>query len=86
MFGPIYPASKAALNTIALAMMIGFEVEPDIKINLVSPAFTSTNLNGYAGTPSVEDGPREVVRVALLWCGEGPTGTFTMWENETIPW
>jgi NAD(P)-dependent dehydrogenase (short-subunit alcohol dehydrogenase family) len=84
MFGPIYPASKAALNAITLAMMIELE-STDIKINLVSPAFTSTNLNGYAGTESVEDGSREVVRVALLG-PDGPTGTFTRWENETIPW
>jgi NAD(P)-dependent dehydrogenase (short-subunit alcohol dehydrogenase family) len=84
MFGPIYPASKAALNAITLAMMIELE-STDIKVNLVSPAFTSTNLNGYAGTESVEDGSREVVRVALLG-PDGPTGTFTRWENETIPW
>jgi NAD(P)-dependent dehydrogenase (short-subunit alcohol dehydrogenase family) len=84
MFGPIYPASKAALNAITLAMMIELE-STDIKINLVSPAFTSTNLNGYAGTESVEDGSREVVRVALLG-PDGPTGTFTRWENQTIPW
>lgn len=84
MFGPVYPASKAALNAITLAMMVELE-STDIKINLVSPAFTSTNLNGYAGTQSVEDGSREVVRVALLG-PEGPTGTFTRWENETIPW
>ena len=56
-----------------------------IKINLVSPEFTKTNLNGYAGTESVEDGSREVVRVALLG-PDGPTGTFTRWENTTIPW
>ncbi len=84
MFGPVYPASKAALNAITLAMMIELE-STDIKVNLVSPAFTSTNLNGYAGTESVEDGSREVVRVALLG-PDGPTGTFTRWENETIPW
>ena len=84
MFGPIYPASKAALNAITLTMMIELE-STDIKINLVSPAFTSTNLNGYVGTESVEDGSREVVRVALLG-PDGPTGTFTRWENETIPW
>jgi NAD(P)-dependent dehydrogenase (short-subunit alcohol dehydrogenase family) len=84
MFGPIYPASKAALNAVTLAMMIELE-STDIKINLVSPAFTSTNLNGYAGTASVEVGSREVVRVALLG-PDGPTGTFTRWENETIPW
>jgi NAD(P)-dependent dehydrogenase (short-subunit alcohol dehydrogenase family) len=84
MFGPIYPASKTALNAVTLAMMIELE-STDIKVNLVSPAFTSTNLNGYAGTESVEDGSREVVRVALLG-PHGPTGTFTRWENETIPW
>jgi NAD(P)-dependent dehydrogenase (short-subunit alcohol dehydrogenase family) len=84
MFGPVYPASKTALNAITLAMMIELE-STGIKVNLVSPAFTKTNLNGYAGTESVEDGSREVVRVALLG-PEGPTGTFTRWENATIPW
>jgi NAD(P)-dependent dehydrogenase (short-subunit alcohol dehydrogenase family) len=84
LFGPIYPASKAALNAMTLAMMIELE-STDIKVNLVSPAFTKTNLNGYAGTESVEDGSREVVRVALLG-PDGPTGTFTRWENVTIPW
>jgi NAD(P)-dependent dehydrogenase (short-subunit alcohol dehydrogenase family) len=84
MFGPVYPASKAAENAITLSMMIELE-STNIKINLVSPAFTKTNLNGYAGTESVEDGSREVVRVALLG-PDGPTGTFTRWENSTIPW
>ena len=83
-FDPIYPASKTALNAMTLAMMIELE-STDIKVNLVSPAFTKTNLNGYAGTESVEDGSREVVRVALLG-PDGPTGTFTRWENATIPW
>jgi NAD(P)-dependent dehydrogenase (short-subunit alcohol dehydrogenase family) len=83
-FGPVYPASKTALNAITLAMMIELETTT-IKVNLVSPAFTKTNLNGYAGTESVEDGSREVVRVALLG-PDGPTGTYTKWENETIPW
>jgi NAD(P)-dependent dehydrogenase (short-subunit alcohol dehydrogenase family) len=84
MFGPVYPASKAAENAITLAMMI--ELEPtNIKVNLVSPGFTKTNLNGYAGVESLENGSREVVRVALLG-PDGPTGTFTRWENATIPW
>jgi hypothetical protein len=64
--------------------MIELESTP-IKIRLVSPAFTSTNLNNYAGTETVEDGSREVVRVALLG-PDDPTGTFTRWENVTIPW
>jgi len=83
-FGPIYPASKTALNAITLGMMVELEFT-NIKVNLVSPGFTSTNLNGYEGAESVEDGSREVVRVALLG-PEGPSGTFTRWENATIPW
>jgi NAD(P)-dependent dehydrogenase (short-subunit alcohol dehydrogenase family) len=83
-FGPIYPGSKAAENAITLAIMVELE-STAIKVNLVSPAFTATNLNAYAGTESVEDGSREVVRVALLG-PDGPTGTFTSWENKTIPW
>jgi NAD(P)-dependent dehydrogenase (short-subunit alcohol dehydrogenase family) len=83
-FSPVYPASKTAQNAITLAMMV--ELEPTgIKVNLVSPGFTKTNLNGYEGTQSVEDGSREVVRVALLG-PDGPTGTFTRWENAPIPW
>lgn len=83
-FGPVYPASKTALNAMTLAMMI--ELEPaGIKVNLVSPGFTATNLNGYAGTESVEDGSREVIRVALLG-PDAPSGTYTSWENKTIPW
>jgi NAD(P)-dependent dehydrogenase (short-subunit alcohol dehydrogenase family) len=83
-FGPVYPASKTALNAITLAMMVELE-STTIKVNLVSPGFTKTNLNGYAGLESIEDGSREVVRVALLG-PDGPTGTFTRWENVTIPW
>jgi NAD(P)-dependent dehydrogenase (short-subunit alcohol dehydrogenase family) len=51
-FGPIYPASKAALNAITLAMMIELE-STDIKINLVSPAFTTrTSTDTRAPSPS----------------------------------
>jgi len=83
-FGPVYPASKAALNALTVAMAV--ELEPEgIKVHAVSPGFTKTNLNGYAGTDTVEQGAREAVRIALLG-PDSPTGTFTRWENETIPW
>ncbi|MCR5856412.1 SDR family NAD(P)-dependent oxidoreductase [Mesorhizobium sp. J428] len=83
-YGPGYAASKTALNGLALSMMIELE-GTGIKVNLVSPAFTATALNNFAGTETVEDGSREVVRVALLG-PDGPTGTFTRWNNQTIPW
>ena len=83
-FGPVYPASKTALNAITVAMAI--ELEPaGIKVNAVSPGFTRTNLNNYAGTETVEEGAAEAVRVALLGA-DGPTGTFTHARLGTIPW
>ena len=83
-FGPVYPASKTALNAITLAMAI--ELEPaGIKVNAVSPGFTKTNLNNYAGTETVEEGAAEAVRVSLLG-PEGPTGTFTHAKLGQLPW
>lgn len=83
-FGPVYPASKTALNALTVAMAI--ELEPEgIRVAAVSPGFTKTNLNGYQGTETVEEGAREAVRVALL-DPDAPTGTFTRWDGATIPW
>lgn len=84
MFGPGYSASKTALNAMTLAMMVELENTP-IKVRLASPGFTRTALTGYQGFESVEDGAREVVRVALLG-PDDPTGTFTYWKDQPIPW
>ncbi len=82
-FGPVYAASKTALNAMTLAMAV--ELGPEgIKVNAVSPGFTRTNLNNYAGTETVEEGAREAVRVALLG-PDGPTGTFSNTAG-IIPW
>jgi NAD(P)-dependent dehydrogenase (short-subunit alcohol dehydrogenase family) len=83
-FGPVYPASKTALNAITVALAIELEAE-GIKVNAVSPGFTKTNLNNYTGTETVEEGASEVVRLALLG-PEGPTGTFTHAKLGTLPW
>jgi NAD(P)-dependent dehydrogenase (short-subunit alcohol dehydrogenase family) len=83
-FGPVYPASKTALNALTVAMAI--ELEPEgIRVSAVSPGYTKTNLNGYQGTETLEEGAREAVRVAMLG-PDTPTGTFTRWEGATIPW
>jgi len=83
-FGPGYSASKTAMNAMTLAMAIELE-STGIKVNACSPGFIKTNLNAYEGTGSVEEGALEPVRLALLG-PDGQTGTFTRWENETIPW
>jgi NAD(P)-dependent dehydrogenase (short-subunit alcohol dehydrogenase family) len=82
-FGPVYPASKTALNAVTLAMAIELE-STGIKVNAACPGFTKTNLNNYAGTQTVEEGAREPVRLALLG-PDGPTGTFSNAAGP-LPW
>jgi NAD(P)-dependent dehydrogenase (short-subunit alcohol dehydrogenase family) len=82
-FGPVYPASKTALNAITLAMAIELE-STGIKVNAACPGYTKTNLNNYAGTRTIEEGAREPVRLALLG-PDGPTGTFSN-EDGPLPW
>lgn len=82
-FGPVYPASKTALNAITVAMAI--ELEPEgIKVNAACPGYTKTNLNNYSGTQTVAEGAREPVRLALIGA-DGPTGTFSNAEGR-LPW
>ena len=83
-FGPLYHASKTALNAMTLAMAIELE-SSGIKVNAVSPGSTRTHLNNYQGEATVEEGAREAVRVALLG-PDGPTGTFTHATMGTLPW
>ena len=82
-FGPVYPASKTALNAITLAMAIELE-STGIKVNAACPGYTKTNLNNYTGTQTLEEGAREPVRLALLG-PDGPTGTFSN-SAGVIPW
>jgi NAD(P)-dependent dehydrogenase (short-subunit alcohol dehydrogenase family) len=82
-FGPVYPASKTALNAMTLAMAIELETT-GIKVNAACPGFTETNLNNYAGTQTVEEGAREPVRLALIG-PDGPTGTFSNAAGP-LPW
>ncbi len=84
MYSPAYAGSKSALNIISLSMLIEHE-EDGIKVNLVSPEFTSTALNNHQGTSTLEEGSREVVRVAKFGPND-PSGTYTRWDNQAIPW
>ena len=83
-YSPGYAGSKTAMNVVTLSFAIELERE-GIRVNAVSPGLTATNLNNFEGTQSLEDGAREVVRVALL-DGDTRTGAFTGWENAPIPW
>ena len=82
-FGPVYPASKTALNAMTVAMALELE-STGIKVNAACPGYTKTNLNNYSGTQTVEEGAREAVRLALLGV-DGPTGTFSNAAGP-LPW
>jgi NAD(P)-dependent dehydrogenase (short-subunit alcohol dehydrogenase family) len=81
-YGVTYAASKTALNAITLSFAIELE-GTNIKVNVVSPGFTKTALNNFAGTDSIKEGAREPVRVALE--EDGPTGTFSG-PSGPLPW
>jgi len=82
-FGASYSPSKTTLHAMTLAFAI--ELEPtDIKVNAACPGFTSTDLNNFAGTRTVEQGAREAVRLALIG-PDGPTGTLSD-EDGPLPW
>lgn len=82
MFGN-YSVSKAAVHAVMLAFAIPLE-STNIKVNAACPGFTSTALNNFRGTRSVEEGAREPVRLALIGA-DGPTGTFSD-EDGPVPW
>lgn len=82
MFGA-YSASKTALHAVTLSFAFALESTP-IKVNIACPGFTSTALNNFAGTRTVEQGAHEAVRLALL-DENGPTGTFSD-EDGPVAW
>jgi NAD(P)-dependent dehydrogenase (short-subunit alcohol dehydrogenase family) len=76
-----YPSSKAALNMITSQYakeLTGYQV------SAVDPGYTSTGLNGFRGTQTVEQGAESTVRAATLAPG-APTGTFTD-ASGVVPW
>ncbi|MCC3372337.1 SDR family oxidoreductase [Cohnella sp. REN36] len=83
MIDAVYCPSKTALNAITLAFALDLE-STGIKVNAACPGFTATDINGFAGTRTVQQAAREPVRLALL-DENGPTGTFSN-EDGLLPW
>lgn len=78
-----YNTSKAALNM--LTVLLAHELrDTAISVNSADPEFTATDLNGHQGNQTVEQGAREVVRLALLPTPR-PTGGFTSTDGPN-PW
>ncbi|MGW6935362.1 SDR family NAD(P)-dependent oxidoreductase [Lentzea sp. NPDC054927] len=80
-FLPPYAASKAALNMLTTQYAAAY---PDIRINVVDPGFTATDINDHRGTQTVEEGAEVVVRMAQIG-PDGPTGGFFD-RFGSVPW
>jgi len=86
--GAVYQPSKSALNMYSLVLAYELRDTP-IKVNMVDPGFTKTDLNNHRGTGTVEDAAARVVKYALIG-NDGPTGKFVSEEfnpqTGDIPW
>jgi NAD(P)-dependent dehydrogenase (short-subunit alcohol dehydrogenase family) len=76
-----YASSKAAviMLTVQYAKALA-----NMKVNVVEPGFTATDLNGHRGHQSVAEGAQIIVTMATIG-PDGPTGTFTD-RNGAMPW
>jgi len=68
-----YSASKAALDMLTT---IYAQFLPELRVNVVDPGYTATELNGNSGPQTVTEGTDAVVAMATI-AHDGPTGTFT---------
>lgn len=76
-----YSSSKAAVSMLTLQYA---KALPDLRINVVDPGPTATDLNGHAGRQTVEEGTDAIVRLATIG-SDGPTGTFSD-RAGSVPW
>ncbi|EFI27153.1 oxidoreductase [Coprinopsis cinerea okayama7 len=86
-FATAYNVSKAAANayTIALANQLRDDGSK-VKVNAVTPGYTSTKLNGFGeGGKSVKAGAEILLPWALL-DKDGPSGRFINERGEEFPW
>lgn len=82
-----YSASKTALNMLTVKYANAFLDDPElahVKINAVSPGYVATDLNGFRGELTTEEGARASVHWATVG-DEAPTGGFFD-RNGPLPW
>ncbi|OAN36748.1 SDR family NAD(P)-dependent oxidoreductase [Mycolicibacterium iranicum] len=77
----VYGSSKAAVGMLTVQYA---KALPDIRINVVDPGYTATDINGNSGHQTVTEGTDAIVRLATIG-PDGPTGTFSD-RHGPLPW
>lgn len=67
-----YCSSKSAVTMLTVQYA---KALPEMRVNVVDPGYTATDLNGHSGPQTVEQGTDAIVRLATIG-SDGPTGTF----------
>jgi NAD(P)-dependent dehydrogenase (short-subunit alcohol dehydrogenase family) len=94
-FGVVHDSSRIEFKVLALAYcssksavtMLTVQYAkalPHMRVNVVDPGYTATDLNHHSGTQTVEQGTDAIVRLAMIG-KDGPTGTFQDAAG-TLPW
>lgn len=78
-----YVPSKTAVTALTMMYARGL-VRDGILVNAVCPGFVATDLNGFRGVRTPEQGARQAIRMATI-PADGPTGTFTD-EDGPVAW
>jgi len=68
-----YGSSKAAVSALTTQYARAF---PELRVNVVDPGYTATDLNGNSGHQTVTEGTDAIVAMATIG-SDGPTGTFS---------
>lgn len=77
----VYGSSKSAVGMLTLQYA---KALPDIRINVVDPGYTATDINGNSGHQTVTEGTDAIVRLATIG-SDGPAGTFSD-RHGPLPW
>jgi NAD(P)-dependent dehydrogenase (short-subunit alcohol dehydrogenase family) len=78
-----YGSTKTALNMFTILLAHEFR-NTKFRINSVTPGYTATDLNGFAGFKTAAQGALPIVRTATIGA-DGPSGKFFGEEGE-VPW
>ncbi|MEY4508007.1 MAG: short-chain dehydrogenase [Pseudomonadota bacterium] len=76
-----YCSSKSAVTMLTIQYA---RTLPEMRVNVVDPGYTATDLNQNSGHQTVEQGTDAIVRLATLG-KDGPTGTFQDAAG-IVPW
>lgn len=83
----VYSATKAAVNMLTVKYAQAFRDDPalrHVRINAVTPGYTATDLNGFRGVKTAEQGAHAVVHWATVG-PEAPSGGY-YGDDGPVPW